>query len=749
MRHCRWIPLLICCWIATGQAGEPYGRFQFDESDREHWSFMPVVRPEVPTPPNPEWVRTPIDAFIAERLADKGLAPAGDASKPALLRRVYFDLIGLPPTPAETAEFLADESPDAYAKLVDRLLARPEYGERWARHWLDVVRYAESNGYERDGAKPHAWRYRDYVIDALNQDKPYDRFVLEQVAGDELPDTNAETQIATTFLRLGPWDDEPADPKVDRLEQLDDVVGTTATTFLGLTLRCARCHDHKFEPFSQMDYGRVMAIFEPLVRPQSGRTDLDRMVGTPEEIQSYQAAMSQCDAQVADRNGKIDERKRTVAEKMFADNRSQLPEAARVAFLAKPDSRDDEQKKLVKEHQKQFDDELRTCEGMQEVDAWQKEIEEINRQRPAELPRAYTWYENGTTAEVSHIFQRGDPYSPLQEVEPGLPAILVEGPLPTATPTAHSTGRRLQLAQWLVQPDHPLTARVMVNRIWQHHFGNGIVATENDFGVMGEPPSHPELLDWLAAEFVASGWRLKAMHRLMLLSHAYQLSAVAGPELLEKDPKNELLGRWKPRRLEAESVRDAVLATSGQLNSERGGKSVFPVIAKEVLATQSQPGNGWTPSDEKSAARRSVYVFVKRTLPVPEMEVLDFPSSEVCCEQRGVSTIAPQALTYLNGAFMQSQARHMAARLKSEAGTEPDAQINLAFRLAMARGPESAEREEVREFLKQQAEQIAADRTAAPSSNETNQPTPPPAEEQALAAFCLVLLNSNEFFYVD
>jgi len=743
------IPLLVLCWLATGQAGEPYGRFQFSDSDREHWSFLPVVRPEVPTPPNPEWVRTPIDAFVAARLAEKHLTPAGDASKPALLRRVYFDLLGLPPTPAEQAEFLNDESPDAYARLVDRLLARPEYGERWARHWLDVVRYAESNGYERDGAKPHAWRYRDYVIDALNQDKPYDRFVLEQVAGDELPDTNSETQIATTFLRLGPWDDEPADPKVDRYDQLDDVVGTTVTTFMGLTLRCARCHDHKFEPFSQMDYGRVTAIFEPLVRPQSGRTDLDRMVGTPEEIQTYQAAMSQCDSQVAERSGRIAERKQTVAEKMFAENRSQLPEAVRVAFLAKPDARTEEQKTLVKDHQKQFDDELRTCEGMQEVDVWQREIEEINRQRPAELPRAYTWYENGQTAPASFVFHRGDPYNPSAEVEPGLPAILVEGPLPASTPTANSTGRRLQLAQWLTQKDHPLTARVMVNRIWQHHFGNGIVATENDFGVMGDPPSHPELLDWLASEFVASGWRIKAMHRLMLLSHAYQVAATADEKLLEADPKNELLGRWKPRRLEAESVRDAVLATSGQLNLERGGRSVFPAIAKEVLATQSQPGNGWAASDEKTASRRSIYVFVKRTLPVPEMEVLDFPSSEACCEQRGVSTIAPQALTYLNGPFMQAQARHMATRLRTEAGADPSAQIELAFRLALARSPEQAEREGVQEFLAQQTAQINADRAAAPSDPAASPTGLPPAEEQALAAFCLVLLNSNEFFYID
>src|SRR5439155_20810162 len=354
-------------------------------------------------------------------------------------------------TPEEQRAFLADDSPDALAKVVDDLLARPQYGERWGRHWLDVARYAETNGYERDGAKPSAWRYRDYVIDSFNRDKPYDRFVTEQLAGDEIDGSNAETQVATTFLRLGTWDDEPADPKVDRYDQLDDVLGTTATAFLGLTLRCARCHDHKFEPFAQADYYKMLAVFEPLQRPQDSRKDLDVAVGTPAE------------------------------------------RTALTAF------------------------------GLR-------------------APRAYIWKEEGPKPPVTHVFRRGDPNKPRDEVGPGLPAVLVRGQPEPPKPTAKSTGRRLWLARWLAGADNPLTARVMVNRVWQWHFGRGLVPTANDFGTAGEPPTHRELLDWLAARFVADGWRLKPLHRLIVLSTAYQMSATAPEESLRADPRNALLG---------------------------------------------------------------------------------------------------------------------------------------------------------------------------------------------------------------
>jgi hypothetical protein len=603
----------------------------------KHWAFQPVSRPDLPAVRDRGWVRTPVDAFILAKLEAVGLKPAPAADKRTLLRRVYLDLIGLPPTLDEQHAFLSDTRPDAYARVVDQLLARPEYGERWARHWLDVVRYAETNGYERDGAKPSAWRYRDYVIDAFNKDKPYDRFVAEQLAGDELDDANAETMIATTFLRLGTWDDEPAEPMVDRYDQLDDVLGTTATAFLGITLRCARCHDHKFEPFMQEDYYKMLAVFEPLHRPQNGRKDLDRSVGSWTE-------------------------------------------------LTHPD--------LVKK-----------------------------------LPRAYVWYEDGPNAPVTHVLHRGDPSRPKKEVHPGLPDVL--GPASLAPPLArlHSTGRRLWLARWIASRDNPLAARVMVNRIWQGHFGRGLVGTTNDFGVMGEAPSHPELLDYLACRFADNRWSMKALHRLIVLSNTYQQAAsIAGSSNPQSvDPKNRLLWRWPQYRLQAEAVRDSMLAVSGQLNPQRGGPSMYPTLPRAVLEGQSRPGDGWGKSDARQQHRRSIYVFVKRSLAVPELDLLDAPDTTSSCEQRPVSTTAPQALTFLNGEFADEMAKAFAARLEREAGSDPAAQVRRAFELALCRSAREEEIRDCAEFLNRQRQ----------------------ASRNGLAALCLVLLNTNELMYVN
>jgi hypothetical protein len=581
------------------------------------------------------------------------------------MRRVTFDLTGLPPTLEEQKAFLEDSSPQSYDKVVDGLLARPEYGERWARHWLDVARFAETNGYERDGAKPGAYHYRDYVIDAFNKDKPYDRFVTEQLAGDELPDADAETQTATTFLRLGTWDDEPANAVVDRYDQLDDVLGTTATAFLGITLRCARCHDHKFEPFTQTDYYRMLAVFEPLKRPQIERKELDRLVGSAAEIKAYEEALS----------------------KWEEDATGTVP-------------------------------------------------------RPKELSRAYIWYEDGPKAPVTRVFKRGDPHKAGAEVGPGLPAVLVKEQPPPPTATAQSTGRRLWLARWVAAADNPLTARVMVNRVWQHHFGKGLVATPNDFGVMGDPPSHPELLDYLTARFVADGWSLKKLHRLIVLSGAYQTSSVLEGGDEREDKRLALFGRWRQRRLEAEALRDAVLAVSGQLNPERGGPGVYPPLPRAVLEGQSRPGEGWGKSNAREAARRSVYVFCKRSLRPPELDLLDAPDTTSSCEQRPVSTTAPQALTFLNGAFLNEQAGCFALRLQHEAGTEPAAQVRRAFELALCRPPRADEVDRVVAFMTKQQNQIRKDAEAAGKPA-----TEADAGLRALTAFCLVLLNTNEFAY--
>ena len=509
--------LLVASWLALSVAGRTMGAPPAAEAKEKHWAFQPVRRPVVPATSEPGSSLNPIDRFISARMEAEGVKPVGPADRRTLIRRLFLDLIGLPPQADEVRAFLDDRSPDAVTELVDGLLARPQYGERWARHWLDVVRYAETNGYERDGEKPEAWRYRDYVIRALNNDKPYNRFLVEQLAGDEVEGSDASAQIATTFLRLGTWDDEPAEPMVDRYDQLDDVLGTAATAFLGITLRCARCHDHKFEPFSQVDYYRMLAVFEPLKRPQDGRTELVRPVGTDAELAGYREVVAQTDKVWERIEGLIrPEIDRLLTGK--AVSRSGKPVAKPAftsedvikAFRADPSHRTPPQREVVRQLAGQIEEAVREI-APDEVRAALKPLDEriaaIRAAGPAVLPHAYIWTEEGPRPTLTHVFKRGDPSRPGPLVEPGVPAILSRRQPAPPRPTARSTGRRLWLAGWLTNRENPLVARVIVNRIWQFHFGEGLVASSSDFGVMGEPPSHPELLDWLASELVASGWR--------------------------------------------------------------------------------------------------------------------------------------------------------------------------------------------------------------------------------------------------
>jgi hypothetical protein len=742
-------PLLVAFVLlsAFAAADEPYGRHQFNELEREHWAFQPIARPEAPQPRGADWCTNEVDAFILTRLEAEGLAPAPPADPATLLRRVYLDLIGLPPTVAEQDAFLADPSLEAYTRVVDDLLSRPQFGERWGRHWLDVARYAESNGYERDNPKPNAWRYRDWVIAAVNADMPFDEFLIQQLAGDEIEGSDAAAQIATTFLRLGPWDDEPAEPAVDRYDQLDDVLATTSAAFLGLTLRCARCHDHKFEPLRQTDYYRVLAAFEPLERPRNDRDDLDLLVGTVEELAAHAAATAETDARVAEVQVRIDALEQQLAVRMMgAGGAADVPVDALAALARPPAERTDDDRRLLAEHGGKLRELVRAAASDEErgqLASWDESIAAINTGRPTEPPRAYVWRESVSPPPATHVLHRGDPAQPAQEVSCGVPAILVDGPLPPPEPTARTTGRRLQLARWLAQADHPLTARVAVNRLWQHHFGDGIVGTESDFGVMGQPPTHPELLDWLAQDFVAGGWHAKRLHRQIVLSSAYRMSGRYDAAADARDPETDLLWRYPPRRLEAEAIRDSILAASGQLNLQPGGPSVYPAIPPEVLAGQSRPGSGWGSSDASQAARRSVYVFVKRTLLVPELEILDWPSTNETCEQRVVSTVAPQALALLNGAFLHEQSRHFAARLLAEAGDDSATQVVRAFRIALCRPPTDEELQASLAFLAQQEEQILSDQGATDGSPPLSE-----ARTQALASFCRVLLNGNEFVYL-
>jgi mono/diheme cytochrome c family protein len=681
-----------------------------------HWAFIPPKRPQLPAVTNESWIKTPVDRFVLAQLEQKSIQPVRPAAKLTLLRRVYLDLIGAPPTLAEQEAFLADKSPLAYERVVESLLSRPQYGE------------------------PHAWRYRDYVINAFNNDKPYDRFITEQLAGDEIEGSNAETQIATTFLRLGTWDDEPAEPMLDRYDQLDDVVGVTSAALLGVTLRCARCHDHKFEPFTQKDYYRTLAIFQPLKRPQEDRRDLDRLVGTEAELRVYNAAKEKADNQVADLKQKIEGIRKGVLKRLFTpevkakykDSLNFLDHAETVlAFATPPRSRTKDQNALVEKFECKLDDAI-TLEGTTEeraqLIAHKQEIVAINAARPKEPPRGYIWYEEGSSPPATRLLTRGDPSRPAEEVQPGVPTILGNPDPAAIKPTQQSSGRRLWLARWMTSAENPLLARVMVNRIWQWHFGEGVAPSENDFGVIGQRPTNQPLLDWLATEFRDSGWSLKHMHRLMVLSNTYRLSAEWSESNAAKDPEGVLSWRWKPRRLDAEAVRDMTLEIAGKLNPQMSGPSIYPQLPRAVLEGQSKPGDGWGKSNEAQAFRRSVYIFSKRSLAVPELEVLDAPDTTSSCEQRSTSTTGPQALTFLNGDFTNAQAKNFAARVLAEAPASPRDQVARAFQIALSRKPEPAEIDAALTFLNKQQ---------------------PGGARGALEQFALVLLNSNEFFYLN
>jgi hypothetical protein len=584
------------------------------------WAYRAVVCPALPRVKDQPWVTSPIDAFLLARLESEGLEPAPAADRIALIRRATFDLTGLPPTPDEVDSFVADRGPLAYERLVDRLLASPHYGEAWGRHWLDLVRYAETNGYERDSAKPQAWRYRDYVITSLNQDKPYDRFLAEQLAGDEIDPKSPEALIATGFYRLGLWDDEPADPPLARYDGLDSIVSTAGGVFLGLSINCARCHDHKKDPIKQSDYYRLLAFFHD-VTPQDGK----------------------------------------------------------------------------------------------------------NRRRIGPSPGAEVMCVREEGHAETHVLLRGNPNFVGPMVEPGVPAILGQ----SYATFVSGPGKRHSLAEWLTDRRNPMTARVMVNRLWQFHFGRGIVPTPNDFGSLGEPASHPELLDWLAAEFMDGGWRIKRIHRLIMLSSAYRMSSRATTSGLAKDPGNRWFWRFPMRRLAAEEVRDAILAVSGSLNSKSGGPSICPPIPREVKAGQSMPGSGWAQSSPAESARRSVYIHVKRSLTLPILAAHDSPDTDASCPVRYTTTVPAQALGLLNGDFANEQARRFAQRLLAERPGRHADQVRRAIRLTTGVDPPAGE-------VARDTAWIESLRHAAHL-----------AETDALAQYCLLTLNANAFLYLD
>ena len=692
-----------------------------DEAKR-FWAFQPPRRPDVPTVQTADWVRNPIDAFILQGLEKAGLQPNPPASKLAWVRRAYYDLIGLPPSPEEVEAFLADDSPDAFERVVDHLLQSPHYGERWGRHWLDLVRYAETNSYERDGPKPFVWRYRDYVIRSFNADKPYPQFIQEQLAGDELAPGNSDALIATGFYRLGIWQDEPVDHEQEFFEDVDDLVRTTGEVFLGLTLGCARCHDHKLDPLPQRDYYRLSAFFRNIRRfgIRSHESILEssvRSLGTVAEVQkerqernAYRDAVNSNRRELDALDGRIK------ADLKGVENDEWKTETARIG-LAKL--------RVGK---------LLTDEEFARYVALTEKRDQLRNHRPRGLEQALCITEHSRQSPPSYVLVRGNAHVRGEEVQPGFPAVLSPPePRITLPPEGiESTGRRSALASWIVDPANPLTARVMANRMWQYHFGRGIVRTPSDFGFAGAKPTHPELLDWLAVEFMEGGWTFKRMHKLIMLSNTYQLSSRNQAAAAEKDPVNDLFWRYEMRRLSAEEIRDSVLAVNGSLNRKKMyGPSIFVEIPAEVMAGQSRPGEGWGQSSPEDRNRRSIYIHIKRSLVVPMLASFDGADTDTSCPVRFVTTQPTQALGLLNSPFAQQEADVFRRYLQEQAGPDSARQVELALRRVMQRPPTAVEIERGVQLINQLQQQHAM------------------SSDQALKYFCLTALNLNEFVYLD
>lgn len=728
------------------EAGAPIraGGYAVTDTDRQFWSFRKPSRPAVPAVKNRAWVRNEVDAFVLSRLEKAGLSPAPAASPEALIRRLYIDLLGLPPTPEEVDEFVRNPSETAYRRVMEKLLASPHYGERWGRHWLDLARYADSGGYEFDYDRPHAWRYRDWVIKAFNEDKPYDQFIREQLANDQLKPGDAEALIATGFCRNGPTVDN-ADNEETRMDELDDMVTTTSSVFLGLTVGCARCHDHKYDPIPQKDYYRMQAVFFPYAKAE-------RTLATAAEQAAAKAKNREIDEQLRPFRQQIaaiekPHRERLLAEKVEFHIRLE----ASTGKLAGKDVdayRKEVAARFAREVKLQGEeiDALLSAEETRARKVLLDRMEEISKGRPQPLP-AVMGVMDSPLAGHARLLKRGDWRQKGEVVRPGVPTVLGDGadfaPL----------RRRQQLAEWIASADNPLTARVAVNRLWQYHFGKGIVRTPSDFGATGDRPSHPELLDWLATEFIqptrssARSWSFKAIHRLILTSNTYRQASRFDARAAAKDPENRLFWRQNPRRMEAEVLRDSILSVSGKLNREMGGAGIYPRIDASVIASGSRPRWPLNVKEDADEWRRSVYIFVKRSVLVPLIEVFDCPVTTVSAPVRSVSTVSPQALALLNNEFVLEQAGYFAARVKRDvapqatAGVKPAAnvgraQITRAFQLALNRRPTAQEMQWSEEFLRRQQAGYVERKHDKP-------------DDAAFRDFCHALFNLNEFLYVD
>ncbi|MEN9633040.1 MAG: hypothetical protein RL077_1444 [Verrucomicrobiota bacterium] len=842
---------------AVGVSGNPTSH-QPSGNDHSWWAYQPVRANSAPKNTDATWSRHPVDAFLYKGLADAGLRPNPRASREHLARRAYYDLTGLPPSTEDVQAFVNDATAEAWPRLIDALLAKPQYGEKWARHWMDVVRYAETEGFERDSEKRYIWRYRDYLINAFNQDIPFNQFITEQLAGDEIPTPTRSSVTATAFLRLMPFDDEPADRLLAKYDVLGDIVQVTSEAFLGMTMGCARCHDHKKDPITQRDYSSFLAFFhgisdygtsrkepmqwfdqedEPRLKKQRAESlsalnqELHRVEAIVIDWYKKQAPTSPAPPILASNQGEAKGEWRytltapsanwreenfvandwgaspsgpepratpiwqraqfalndipkllaldlefagdtevflngtavlqapnlpagqrvlqltarfvkllhtgmnTLAVKTTATNGNKLPRVNLLAgrtfvTLAESLLKGPQKNELPGLTQRVGSDPLALLKT--QSSAWLAEAE-----RPLGIPL-------NAMSEIPQppplfVHRRGNPHNLGEPVEPAFPAILarVMPPPPAIAPRTSqatgqlSSGRRLALAQWMTDPANPLVSRVAVNRVWQHHFARGLVPTANDFGRLGEKPSHPELLDWLAHEFTQNGWSLKKLHRLIMTSEAYQQSVTASPVALAQDPENRLLGRFSMRRLTAEEIRDSILLLSATLKPDMFGPPVYPPLPQAVLETQSRPGSGWPKQTSAQAARRSIYVHVKRSLAVPLLADHDQAATDTSCAARFATTVPTQALGLLNSDFMEEHSRLFAQRLRREAGDDRTAQVQRGLTLALQRAPLPAE-------------SALCLRTLRTFENEFQL-----SPEGALQRFALLALNLNEFLYLD
>ena len=848
--------------------------FVITDKHRQHWAFQDVKKPNVPKVKDGKWPLNGIDPFVLARLEKEGLEPSQPATKATLIRRAFYDLIGLPPSPDEVQAFLADKSNNAFEKLVDDLLDRPQYGEKWGRHWLDLVRYAETNGYERDSEKPEAWRYRDYVIRALNQDKPYNQFILEQLAGDELPDRSADAIIATGFHRLGTWDDEPADRDLAKYDYLDDILRTTTETFLGLTVGCARCHDHKIDPIPTRDYYSILAFFHDISPHGKGGTNLvdvpaaenqeifDKKVRDKANLEnSLRKTIADLDQRFQEKlkekypalglkaipapgsqqrgddlyllpdsrnNGEIweytfenpgdnwfeigfddskwkkgpggfgtkgtpnakvrttwngkdiwlrkDFRLTSIPENLTLHihhdedaeiylngslihrAKSHTTDYIKIDALAKAEFFLQTGKNTLAVHCKQTGGgqyidlglSTDTTGGPDLVKLLNKHGKELLGDDLKTLRRAKrdlqasleVKLENKTIKAMAvaergrspvHVLARGNPRLKGDVTPPGFLTVLgqEEVQVPGEYAINNSSGKRRYLAEWITREDNPLTTRVIANRLWQFHFGRGIVRSASDFGTSGDEPTHPQLLDWLAATLVEKEWSLKAMHKLILMSRTWQMASTPRDEPLKKDPLNHLFWRYDMRRLTAEEIRDSILNLTGELNLKMGGPSITPPLPQEVLATSSRPGAAWRGlSDPENAARRSVYVKVKRSLKMPLLLGHDMADTDGPCAVRFNTTVPTQALTMLNSELISKAASTFAQRLLQNAENNED-RVREAFRVAFCREPKANE-------VKAGIEMIKEIRAKTQLT-----------EAQAIERFALLTLNLNEFVYLD